>query len=69
MAKSTSQAAVGHHDWRSFVIRHDVNLHTEILDTPAFFWKEETHEENYHMVMEYLEVAGGRPFPTSDWTY
>lgn len=21
-----------------FVIRHDVNLHTEILDTPDFFW-------------------------------
>lgn len=41
-----------------FVIRHDVNLHTEILDTPAFFWKEETHEENYHMVMEYLEMSG-----------
>jgi uncharacterized Rmd1/YagE family protein len=41
-----------------FVIRHDVNLHTEILDTPAFFWKEEMHEENYHMVMEYLEMSG-----------
>lgn len=24
-----------------FVIRHDVNLHSEILDTPDFFWKEE----------------------------
>jgi uncharacterized Rmd1/YagE family protein len=23
-----------------FVIRHDVNLHTEILDTPDFFWDE-----------------------------
>ena len=41
-----------------FVIRHDVNLHTEILDTPSFFWKEETHEENYQMVMEYLEMSG-----------
>jgi len=41
-----------------FVVRHDVNLHTEILDTPAFFWKEERFEMNYQMVMEYLEMSG-----------
>ena len=33
-----------------FVIRHDVNLHTEILDTPTFFWKEEAMEQDYKMV-------------------
>ena len=41
-----------------FVIRHDVNLHTEILDTPAFFWKEERFEANYKLVMDYLEMSG-----------
>ena len=41
-----------------FVIRHDVNLHTEILDTPDFFWKEEKFEEDYKLVMRYLEMSG-----------
>lgn len=41
-----------------FVVRHDVNLHTEILDTPSFFWKEEWFEKNYQIVMEYLEMSG-----------
>ena len=31
-----------------FVIRHDVNLHSEILDTPDFFWKEEKCECFWH---------------------
>ncbi len=34
-----------------FVIRHDVNLHTEILDTPDFFWKDgEKYEGDYKLV-------------------
>ena len=41
-----------------FVIRHDVNLHTEILDTPTFFWKENAMEQDYKMVMDYLEMPG-----------
>ena len=40
-----------------FVVRHDVNLHTEILDLPSFFWNEERFEDNYTMVMEYLEMS------------
>jgi uncharacterized Rmd1/YagE family protein len=40
-----------------FVIRHDVNLHTEILDTPDFFWKNEKYEVYYKLVMEYLEMS------------
>lgn len=40
-----------------FVIRHDVNLHTEILDTPDFFWKEEKFEQDYKLVMRYLEMS------------
>ena len=41
-----------------FVVRHDVNLHTEILDTPTFFWKEDAMEKDYRMVMDYLEMPG-----------
>jgi len=41
-----------------FVIRHDVNLHTEILDTPTFFWKENAMEQDYKTVMDYLEMGG-----------
>lgn len=38
-----------------FVIRHDVNLHTEILDTPDFFWKQEKFEADYKLVsVEYF---------------
>jgi len=39
-----------------YVIRHDVNLHTEILDTPDFFWKESAAEPMYRMTMLYLEM-------------
>ena len=34
-----------------YVIRHDVNLHSEILDTPDFFWKQEHYEKDYKMVL------------------
>ena len=40
-----------------FVIRHDVNLHSEILDVPDFFWKQEKFERDYKMVYKYLEMA------------
>ncbi len=35
-------------------IRHDVNLHSEILDTPDFFWKEEDVEVVYKMTCRYV---------------
>ena len=41
-----------------FVIRHDVNLHSDILDTPDFFWEEDKFEPEYKMVMRYLEMSG-----------
>lgn len=40
-----------------FVIRHDVNLHTEILDTPDWFWNQRDVEELYKFCGEYLELA------------
>eukprot|EP00597_Dinobryon_sp_UTEXLB2267_P005294 CAMPEP_0170059624 /NCGR_PEP_ID=MMETSP0019_2-20121128/1835_1 /TAXON_ID=98059 /ORGANISM="Dinobryon sp., Strain UTEXLB2267" /LENGTH=444 /DNA_ID=CAMNT_0010264927 /DNA_START=88 /DNA_END=1419 /DNA_ORIENTATION=- len=39
-----------------FVIRHDVNLHSEILDKPDYFWKENEVEPMYRMCMQYLEM-------------
>lgn len=39
-----------------FVIRHDVNLHSEILDIPDFFWKENSIEPLYRMTASYLEM-------------
>jgi len=32
-------------------------LHTEILDTPDFFWKNEKCEQDYKLVMRYLEMS------------
>mmetsp|Transcript_33714 Transcript_33714/g.34341 ORF Transcript_33714/g.34341 Transcript_33714/m.34341 type:complete len:485 (+) Transcript_33714:39-1493(+) len=40
-----------------FVVRHDVNLHTVVLDTPDFFWKEEKYEVEYRMMTRYLEMS------------
>ena len=39
-----------------FVVRHDVNLHTEILDTPDWFWNNRDVEELYKMVDGCLEM-------------
>eukprot|EP01031_Cornospumella_fuschlensis_P033892 gene33892-41008_t len=39
-----------------FVIRHDVNLHSEILDIPDYFWKENAVEPLYRMTAMYLEM-------------
>ena len=41
-----------------FVIRHDLNLHTDILDTPDFFWEEDKYVSEYNMLGSYLEMDG-----------
>merc|ERR1711879_536579 len=38
------------------VLRCDVNLHTDILDTPVIFWDEEQFETKYLECREYLEI-------------
>eukprot|EP00929_Paragymnodinium_shiwhaense_P051252 TRINITY_DN25801_c0_g1_i1.p1 TRINITY_DN25801_c0_g1~~TRINITY_DN25801_c0_g1_i1.p1 ORF type:complete len:544 (-),score=108.07 TRINITY_DN25801_c0_g1_i1:185-1723(-) len=38
------------------MLRCDVNLHTDILDTPDIFWDEERFEPHYVESREYLEV-------------
>lgn len=37
-------------------IRHDVNLNTEIMSTPDFFWREDDAVVIYRMTMKYLEM-------------
>jgi len=39
-----------------FVMQHDVNLHSEILDLPDYFWKEHAVEPLYRMTMDYMEM-------------
>lgn len=39
-----------------FVIRHGLNLHSDILDTPDFFWDENKYKPNYIKMMSYLEM-------------
>jgi uncharacterized Rmd1/YagE family protein len=37
-------------------IRHDVNLNSEIMSTPDFFWREDEAVITYRMTMAYLEM-------------
>jgi len=39
-----------------FVMQHDVNLHSEILDLPDYFWKEKVVEPLYRMFTGYMEM-------------
>lgn len=39
-----------------FVVRHDLNLHSDILDTPDYFWEEDRYEVDYARVVKYLEM-------------
>ena len=39
-----------------FVIRHDVNLYSDILDLPDIFWDDDHYEPDYKLVTKYLEV-------------
>lgn len=40
-----------------FVIRHDLNLHYDVLDTPDFFWKEFQYQKDYKRIHLYLEMS------------
>jgi uncharacterized Rmd1/YagE family protein len=40
-----------------FVIKHDLNLHTDILDTPDFFWEQEKYMKEYDLAWNYLEMT------------
>lgn len=40
-----------------FVERNSINLHTDILDTPEFFWRRPRYEPYYEMVSEYMDLS------------
>lgn len=40
-----------------FAQRNSINLHTEILDTPEFFWRRPKYEHYYAMASQYLDIA------------
>jgi uncharacterized Rmd1/YagE family protein len=43
-----------------YVIRHDLNLHTYILDVPDFFWQEDKDDGDfalYKLILRYLEMG------------
>ncbi|CCI11344.1 unnamed protein product [Albugo candida] len=41
---------------RLFIELADVNLHSDILDEPDFFWEDDEHEPLYKRMVQYLEV-------------
>jgi uncharacterized Rmd1/YagE family protein len=40
-----------------FAQRNSINLHSDILDTPEFFWKRPRYEPLYHMAVTYLDIT------------
>ncbi len=36
--------------------RHSINLHSDLLDTPEFFWRRPNYESYYHMASDYLDI-------------
>jgi uncharacterized Rmd1/YagE family protein len=40
-----------------FAERNSINLHSDILDTPEFFWRRPRYEPYYHMASQYMDIA------------
>lgn len=40
-----------------FTERHSINLHSDLLDTPEFFWRRPKYESYYHMSAEYMDIS------------
>lgn len=40
-----------------FAARQSINLHTDILDTPEFFWRRPKYERYYQMVASFLDLT------------
>ena len=49
-------AELGNMIGKVFVLSHDVNLHSEILNKPDYFWKEKEVEPIYRNTMSYLQM-------------
>jgi uncharacterized Rmd1/YagE family protein len=40
-----------------FAERNSINLHSDILDTPEFFWRRPRYEPYYFMASDYMDIA------------
>lgn len=40
-----------------FAARQSIHLHTDILDTPEFFWRRPKYEPYYHMVASFMDLS------------
>jgi uncharacterized Rmd1/YagE family protein len=39
-----------------YIVRSDIHLHFDLLDTPEFFWEYPELQETYHSISSYLEI-------------
>lgn len=39
-----------------FAVRHNINLHSDILDTPEYFWRRPKFEAFYQMSIDFLDL-------------
>jgi len=53
-----SSLAIGMMIGEVLMVRHEVNLHSDLLDIPDFFWSEEKYTPEYEMASQYLEMSG-----------
>lgn len=53
---SLSRRQISQKMGRLFLVRNDINLHTEILGVPDFFWEYPEYESLYTMVIKNLDV-------------
>ncbi|MEI8321235.1 MAG: RMD1 family protein [Alphaproteobacteria bacterium] len=53
---SLSRKEISQKMGRIFIVRHSVNLHTEMLDIPEFFWEYPEYESLYKMILKDFDV-------------
>jgi uncharacterized Rmd1/YagE family protein len=53
---SLSQKKISQKIGALFAERNSVNLHSDILDTPEFFWRRPRYEPYYHMASQYMDI-------------
>ena len=52
-----SRESINQHIGQLFTMRMNVNLISNVLDTPEIFWSEPTHEPLYTVIRRYLEIT------------
>jgi hypothetical protein len=52
-----TQNAISREIGRLFIGRYHINLHTEVLDTPEFFWEQDKYRPVYDRLANYLELT------------